>query len=388
MQNFITHLFVIILFAGKLHTQYYFYIAALCMGCSDSVLSGRSTRLSISTPIDDTTRVHTTRRSEHTLEQNLKKHITYLSENIGPRNISDPAHYQKLCQAAQYIDQAFQEIGYQTNITTYSATYRYQKFDVQNIEVVIPAGIPGSNAHNLSAESIVIGAHYDTVLVSPGADDNGSGIAVLIEIARHMYDLYRDLHDKTMIKRTIKLVAFPNEEWPYSVDAQTGSHFGGNMGSVQYAKQAKARGESITGMVALESIGYFDNQSNSQMYPWYLSWLEYFYGNQGNFLMMIGDLTSRSFQKQWLAAYQQIDASPMYRIALPGWLPNVYRSDHGAFALEGFPAFMITDTANFRNPHYHRATDKVATINFNQMTKVAKNLMETAAYFALDGAKI
>jgi len=260
---------------------------------------------------------------------------------------------------------------------------------VQNIEVVIPGSIPMSNGmaikNSTHTESIVIGAHYDTVCFSPGADDNGSGIAALIEIARHLYDLCMQLEDKTTIKRTIKLVAFPNEEWPYSADDQTGKHFGYNMGSVQYAKQAKEKSEVITGMISLESIGYFSSEPNSQRYPWYLSWLKYLYGDRGNFLMMLGDLSSQPFQKKWLSCYNQIDAGAMHAIALPGWIPNVYRSDHGSFSLEGFPAFMITDTADFRNPHYHQATDNIATINFTLFTKTTKDLIATIQYLALDG---
>ncbi|MGI2298298.1 M28 family peptidase [Candidatus Cardinium hertigii] len=378
----------------NIYRIYQLYIAILCIGCSNITLGTLPTASGPSAPIPiyiGAATKHITRQSDESLKKNLKKHITFLSQTIGPRNISDPAYYQKLCEAAQYIDHAFKEIGYQTNIIPYSATYRGQKFHVQNIEVVIPAGIPASNGiaikNSTHTECIVIGAHYDTVCFSPGADDNGSGIAALIEIARHLYDLSMQLEDKTMIKRTIKLVAFPNEEWPYSADDQTGKHFGYNMGSVQYAKQAKEKGEVITGMISLESIGYFSNQPNSQKYPWYLKWLKYFYGDRGDFLVMVGDLSSQPFQKKWRSCYEQIDGDTgtIHGIALPGWIPHIYRSDHGAFSLEGFPAFMITDTADFRNPHYHEATDHIGTINFTLFTKATKNLIATITCLALDG---
>lgn len=382
---------VIFMTIFKLYGIYQLYIATLFMGCNTTLpILKAAGRLSTPMPIYiGPTTTHMTRQSDEALKQNLKKHITYLSQTIGPRNISDLAYYQKLCKAAEYIYNTFKEIGYQPNVITYSAIYKGQEFYVQNIEVVIPGSIPASNGiaikDSTHTECIVIGAHYDTVRFSPGADDNGSGIAALIEIARYLYDLKLD--DKTTIKRTIKLVAFPNEEWPYSVDNQTGNHFGYNMGSVQYAKQAKEKGEVITGMISLESIGYFSNQPNSQKYPWYLKWLKYFYGDRGNFLMMLGDLSSQSFQKKWLTYYNQIngEAGSMHAIALPGWIPNVYRSDHAAFSLEGFPAFMITDTANFRNQHYHQPTDNITTINFTLFTKATINLIATIQCLALDG---
>ncbi|WP_419241669.1 M28 family peptidase [Cardinium endosymbiont of Nabis limbatus] len=324
-----------------------------------------------------------------TLNKHLKQHITYLSKTIGPRNIENEACYAKLCQAAQYIINTLKDIGYQPNITTYTATYDHKNFEVQNIEVAIPDSIDLPNDRDTSnsapTESIVIGAHYDTVFGSPGADDNGSGIAVLIEIARHMYHLYTQSNDKLKMKRTIKLVAFPNEESPYSLDQQ-GKSFGNNMGSVQYAKRAKEKGESIIGMISLESIGYFSNEEDSQMYPWYLKWLKYLYGNQGNFLTIIGDLKSRSFQKEWMSCYHKTSPKPfsIHRIALPGCLRLVYRSDHGAFSMEGFPAFMITDTANFRNPNYHKTTDTPETINFSHFTEVAQRLIATVPHLAFD----
>ncbi|WP_162789938.1 M28 family peptidase [Cardinium endosymbiont of Sogatella furcifera] len=366
----------------------YLSFATLCMGCMGIILKfvPLAHGACINPPVQTGTTI--SRMSDAALKKNLQRHIAYLSETIGPRNIENQVCYQKLCQAARYIDHAFKEIGYQPNITTYRATYNHQKFDVQNIEVVIPGNtsIPNGMDTKNSTPCIVIGAHYDTVYGTPGADDNGSGIALLIEIARHMYELCTQLEDKTKIKCTIKLVAFPNEEAPYSLDVQTGKPFGSNMGSVQYAKQAKEKGEVIIGMVSLESISYFSNKPGSQIYPWYLKWLKYFYGEQGNFLIMLGDLQSRAFQKKWIACYNQVRSEPfpMHPIVLPGWMPNVYRSDHGSFALEGFPACMITDTANLRNPNYHQATDTIATIDFNHFTQAAQNVIETVVHLALD----
>ncbi|MGI2257569.1 hypothetical protein ACRRVD_03460 [Candidatus Cardinium hertigii] len=156
----------------KMYGIHQFYIATLFIGCSNTTLGILKTAGGPATPIPTyiaptTTHIIRCRQSDEALNQNLKKHITYLSQIIGPRNISDPAYYQKLCQAAQYIDNSFKEIGYQTNVITYSATYRGQKFDVQNIEVVIPGSIPTSHGiaiqNSTHTECIVIGAHYDTV---------------------------------------------------------------------------------------------------------------------------------------------------------------------------------------------------------------------------------
>ncbi|TSJ81408.1 MAG: M20/M25/M40 family metallo-hydrolase [Candidatus Cardinium sp.] len=305
---------------------------------------------------------------------NLRRHINHLVGEIGPRNIEDQAHYQKLDQAATYIQEVIKSIGYEPNVYPYVAEYNDQKFTVKNIEMVVQ----GSNPSN---GSIVVGAHYDTVLYSPGADDNTSSVAAGLEMIRHLCSL-----DPKKIKKTIKFVFFPNEEAPYSLDQQTRKPFGTNMGSVVYAKQARAKDDPIIGMICLESIGYYSDEPGSQQYPWILKWLKYFYSDKGNFLMCVGNRKSKQFLDRFVSYYKQnAHAFPMHYNSLPEckYTRDIGRSDHKSFWLQGYPAFMITDTANFRNHRYHTKDDTPDSINYSCLAKVTKQLEPNASTYGL-----
>ena len=310
-------------------------------------------------------------------EERLRRYIKRLAEEIGPRNIENQTNYEKLDETANYIEATMKDIGYTPNTYTYEASYKGKEFSVKNIEVVIEGSRP-------SDSYIVIGAHYDTVSCSPGADDNGSGVAALLEIARHLRTL-----DQQKIKTTIKLVAFPNEESPYSLDQKTGSSFGINMGSLVYAKQARAKNDSIIGMICLESIGYYSDAPGSQQYPGLLKILKIFHGDTGDFLVALGNLASSSFLKKFVKCFKEnTNPFPIHAHSLPDtrFTKDIGRSDHKAFWLEGYPAIMLTDTANFRNNRYHTSNDTADSVSYKAFTKVVNQLCLTAEHLAMQAS--
>jgi len=274
------------------------------------------------------------------LAKRLKAHVQVLAGEIGERNASD---LRKLRQAAAYIEKQFQLIGY----VPASQTYAQEQF--RNISV----DIYGRERRD---EIIVVGAHYDTTWLTPGADDNASGLAGLLELAR----LLRD----KQLPRTIRLIAFTNEELPF---------FGKEkMGSRVSAKRSYDRQENIIGMFSLEMIGYYQNAPDTQFYP---RIIRAFYPDEGNFIAFVGNFSSRTFLREAVQAFRDEARIPSEGLAAPPWLvPDIQRSDHSSYWYYGFPAVMVTDTADFRNDHYHRATDSHATLDYESMARVVSGL--------------
>jgi Zn-dependent M28 family amino/carboxypeptidase len=195
------------------------------------------------------------------------------------------------------------------------------------------------------AGSIVIGAHYDTVPSSPGADDNASGVAVLIELARMCLPA--------------RFVAFANEEVPYFQ-----SH---EMGSQVWAARARRNGEAISAMLSLEMLGYYRDVSGTQAYPPPLGW---FYPDRANFIAFVGDLGSRALVRRAIAAFRQHARFPSEGVAAPAGVPGVTWSDHWSFRKHGYPAIMVTDTAFYRYAHYHLPTDTPEKLDYMRMARV------------------
>ncbi|ROT47077.1 M28 family peptidase [Candidatus Cardinium hertigii] len=335
-------------------------------------------------------------------EKRLRAHVSYLSETIGVRNI---AYFEKLNEAAKYIEEAFREAGYSsTNLTIIPYTAKYtgeafkNEYDTNKIikgnpyKMTIIEAIVNSNPDvNTNNECVVIGAHYDTVDGSPGADDNASGVAGVLEIAKHM------LKYEGKIEKTLKFVLFPNEEEPYSLDSKavdrkaTAAKYGvDTMGSRVYAKMAREKGEHME-VVVLESIGYFSNEPGSQKFPSIcrISLAPLFkllgypdIGNEAVFVSKRG--ASKEFADRCMSASKNAKvAFPINYFSAPHWFPIlgrlVERSDHASFWREGFDkAIMISDTADSRNKNYHKNTDTIAdgSVNFKEFTKLVENLKE------------
>jgi len=277
---------------------------------------------------------------ERELIDQLQRDVRVLSEEIGDRHLG---RYDQLQRAARYITEQLTQAGYAVE----SQAYTVQGRTVANL--IAPK--PGVSRPD---EVILLGAHYDTCF-NPGADDNASGIAGLLALARRL--ARRPLH------RTIKWIAFVNEEPPYFQTAQ--------MGSWVYARAAKARQERLQAILILEMIGYYTDQPHSQHYPPVLGW---FRPQRGNFLGLVGNFRSARLVKTVDQLFARHSKCPMEAIATFESIPGVSWSDQWAFWREGYPAVMLTDTAFLRNPHYHQPSDTWETLDYARMAWVVDGL--------------
>jgi hypothetical protein len=214
-------------------------------------------------------------------------------------------------------------------------------------------------------EIVVVGAHYDSVRGAPGANDNGSGVAAVLELAH----AFRDWRPA----RTWRLVLFVNEEPPFFTTDQ--------MGSRVHAAGARRRGERIVAMYSLETIGWYSDAPGSQHYPFPFSW---FYPDRGDFLAFVGNLPSRGLLHATVGAFRTYAQFPSDGVAAPAFIPGVDWSDHGSFWAAGYPALMVTDTALYRYPHYHTAQDTPDKVDYERLARVVRGLERT--FRALDAA--
>ena len=213
-------------------------------------------------------------------------------------------------------------------------------------------------------EIIVIGAHYDTEINTPGADDNASGVAVMLELARRFANNPQP--------RTIRFIAFTNEE--NSNSKNTG------MGSLTSARNAKDRGDHIIAMLSLEMLGYYSDEPNSQTYPFPREMAQQLgleLPTVGNFIAIVARTNDESLVAQLAQSMTQAGTIPVVAAPLPPQIPAIYRSDHANYWLHGYPAAMITDTSEYRTPHYHKMTDTPDTLDYNRMAAVTDALEST-----------
>jgi Zn-dependent M28 family amino/carboxypeptidase len=286
---------------------------------------------------------------EQLIHDNLRHHVGVLAGRIGERNVWHP---EELAAAARYIHDTLEDWGYAVRAQSFESRGQ----TLQNLEVELP----GDDAPQ---EIIVLGAHYDSIAGTPGANDNASGIAALLEIAR--------LLAGNTYPRSVRLVAFANEEPPFFYSEE--------MGSNVYATRSRRRGEQIKAMLALETIGYYTDQPASQQYPFPF---RFFYPDTGNFIGFVGNLSSRHLVRRALGAFRAATAFPSEGVAAPGWIMGVHWSDHWSFWQAGYPAIMITDTALFRYPHYHAATDTPEKLDYRSLARVTRGLADVAAELA------
>lgn len=279
---------------------------------------------------------------EQALSSALKTHVEVLAAQIGERHLG---LYDKLEQAAGYVESQLAAGGIQPKSLPYDLDAKRPR----NIELELPG-------NKLKDEIVIIGAHYDSAYGTPAANDNASGVAALIELARIMKDLPRE--------RTIRFVAFVNEEPPWFQSE--------DMGSMVYARACRKRGDNITGMLALETIGYYRDEPNSQSYP--ISALGWFYPKRGNFIGFIGSTDSRDLVRRTVGSFRGSTQFPCEGIAAPQSVPGVGWSDHWSFWKTGYPALMVTDTAPFRYPHYHSTQDTPDKIDYDRMARVVAGL--------------
>lgn len=281
----------------------------------------------------------------------LEREVRVLAVDIGERNVGRP---EALGRAAEHVEKALARSGLPVGVQSYGVA----GVECRNLEVEL-------RGRERPDEIVVVGAHYDSAPGTPGADDNASGTAALILLAARLRTL------AAPHARTLRLVAFVNEEPPHFQTA--------DMGSWRYARRARERGENIVAMLSLETIGFFSDAEGSQKYP---PPLGFFYPSRGDFIGFVGNPASKQLVRRALGAFRDKARFPSEGAAVPGVLPGVGWSDHWAFWKEGYPAIMVTDTAPFRNPHYHAASDTPERMDFERMTRVVLGLEHVVAELA------
>jgi Zn-dependent M28 family amino/carboxypeptidase len=276
---------------------------------------------------------------EQALAERLRAHVMHLAKSERNTDLDTPA---------RYIADAFARGGLAPTMQPFQSGGR----TVNNVEVA-PSG----------ATLVLVGAHYDTVPASPGADDNASGVAALIELAA--------LLAKEPLP--IRFVAFANEEMPYFL--------GPEMGSWVSAQRLRESGEKLRAMVSLEMLGYYRDEPRSQSYP---PPLGLFYPDRANFIAFVGDLGARALVHRLIRSFRQHAAFPSEGVAAPSFVPGVTWSDHWSFRRHGFPAAMVTDTAFNRYPHYHLPSDTPEKLDYERLARVTLGLASVLRDLARD----
>jgi len=277
----------------------------------------------------------------------LERHVQRLAGEIGERNVEQHAALQ---EAASYIESELEALrvpGHE-GLTVGSQVFNVQRRALRNVE----AELKGTSRPD---EIVIVGAHYDSVSGCPGADDNASGVAALLELARAIV--------ASRPARTVRFVGFVNEEPPFFQTAA--------MGSLRYAATSRERGEQIVAMISVESVGYYADAPGSQRYPFPFN---LFYPSTGDFIAFVANVRSRRLLHQAMRSFRDHARLPSEGAAAPAWIEGIGWSDHWAFWQHGYRAIMVTDTALFRNPHYHTAGDTPDTIDYPRMARLVAGL--------------
>lgn len=276
----------------------------------------------------------------------LYTHVEHLSVTIGSRSVFE---YDKIEATKRYIVSCLKTFGYIPTLQNYD----YEGKTFSNIIVSMP-GVKYPD------ETVIIGAHYDTVYGTPGADDNASAVAVLLEVCRALKSISPG--------RTLKLIFFFLEEPPVFRTE--------HMGSYVYAKEAKARNENIKAMICLEMVGYYSDKKDGQTFP--LPLMSMMFSTTPDFIAVVGNLKSRNLVDKVKNSLLKVSPIPVETLTSVSFVPGVDLSDHRSFWEMGYPAVMITDTAFYRNPNYHTENDTIDTLDFNTMADLLKGLLQAA----------
>jgi len=276
------------------------------------------------------------------IRDRLKRHVRVLAGEIGGRSIGNIG---SLDAAAEYIRAELRAVG----LTPADQSYSVAGAKVANIEAELTG--------EAGAGIVVIGAHYDTAGGLPGANDNATGVAACLEIARTLA--------RARPQQTLRFVFFANEEPPYF---QTE-----HMGSLVYANRCAERHEPITGMLSLETIGYYSDEPGSQVYP---DGLRLRFPKTANFLGFVANIASRRLLRRVVGSFRAAVNFPSEGAVAPAGIPGVGWSDHWSFWQQGYPALMVTDTAPFRYPYYHTAQDTPDEVDYDRLARVTLGLTE------------
>jgi len=278
----------------------------------------------------------------------LRRHVELLSKTFAPRTYTEATN---MARCVAWLDARFKDAG---------ATVTHQTYAVGHTPCCnVSALFPGADARR-----IVVGAHYDAAVGTPGADDNASGVAALVELAR--------LLRGARLRHTVELVAYCTEEPPCFASE--------NMGSSHHAKALQDQGVKVDAMIALEMVGFFSDAPGSQLFP--VPVLRLFYGSRANFIGVIGDLHQRALIRSVKRAMKGSTPLPVKSCAAPAFLPGIDLSDHRSYWAYGIPAAMVTDTAFCRNSAYHQSGDTADTLDYARMADVVVGVYEAVLSLA------
>jgi len=272
----------------------------------------------------------------------LRLAVTKLSREIGVRTYQDR---DRLDKTVQYLSGEFKAFGYQV----IHQSFKFAGNTYQNV-------IAELKGRTSSEKVLVVGAHYDTVRTTPGADDNASGVAGLLRMAKLLAGKPLD--------KTVRFAAFALEEPP--------AYRTKNMGSYHYAASLKKNRDQIEGMVCLEMLGFFSDRPGSQHYP--IPFMKLRFPKIGNYIAMVGNRKSKSFTMKIADSFRKATDLPLVTLNAPAIVVGIDFSDHWSFGKFGYPAFMVTDTAFYRNPNYHSPSDLPDTLDYIRMAKVVEGL--------------
>jgi len=285
------------------------------------------------------------------LANRLSADVHYLSAAIGERSIPQAGSLES---TAEYLGSNLRQAGYAVTEHKYSVA----GVEVRNVE----ASLPGSGS---ASGTIVVGAHYDSVAGTVGANDNASGVAAVLELAR--------LLQGSRVRKTVRFVLFVNEEPPYFQTT--------NMGSLVYARQLRRENIPVSAMISLETIGFYSDAPGSQKYP---PALGYLYPTRGDFIGFVGNTESSDLVRRSIRTFRESTSFPSQGLAAPADWPGVGWSDHWSFWQERYPAIMITDTAPFRYPYYHTPLDTSDKVDFKKMARVVEGVRRVVESLACE----
>ncbi len=279
-----------------------------------------------------------TEKENTQLVERLKNHVYKLAHENGDRSVFQ---YEELKEVERYIRKELSLFGYEIELQG----YKIDRKEVTNIIAI-------KNGTTKPEEIVILSAHYDTCF-NPGADDNASGVSVLLELARSLSSIPTN--------RTLKFIAFVNEEPPFFKTEE--------MGSMVYVREARKKKEDIKASLVFESVGYYLDTPNSQHYP---PLFGFFYPNKGNFIAIAGNFSSGWLAKNVVSSFRENTEFPIESVVTFGFVPGVDFSDNWSFWKGGYPSIMITDTAFYRNPHYHSASDTYEKLDYEAMAELVK----------------
>jgi hypothetical protein len=274
------------------------------------------------------------------MEQSLQADVRHLSVEIGERNLQDDARYRALQRAGEWIRGRWEAMGFRVGEQTLVVAGR----QVSNLEIEIPG-------RTAPSQIVIVSAQHDTLVGSPGANNNASGEAVLLKLSELLRGHQAD--------RTIRLVSFTTEEDPW---------FGTkDMGSYHYARRCRERGEDVRVMMSLDAIGYYLHEPGTQRLPFPFSAL---YPDRGDFLAFIGNIPSRAMVTAATRGFHKGSAFPIQAGLSPEWVKGASWSDHSSFWRFGYRAIQITDTGGFRSPFHTNAGDTMEKIDYRALARI------------------